>query len=217
MASVRIAGTVAVFVSLLLFCASANQGGGCNVTDPFSDNKTINLVYLSKFGNVSLSNASSNNAAGSVDVSFCEAAPIVSRSGALCGSAFLAEVGAECTDSVLYDVVANPLTVLDQKTSQLTLSSSFGAQTATVIFVCQAGLDFASLTPPTYVGEHVTYTFTGEQVCAGYVPPPPEDEMLSKGAIVGIIIGIVGFVVIASALFQWRSRRISDGDGYEQI
>jgi hypothetical protein len=204
-----------VLVSMMLVSVTVSaSAGGCNVTDPYSGNKTINLSYLSKFGNVSLGNRSSG---GVVDISFCVPVNVTSHSGALCGSAFLAEVGADCADSVLFDIVSSPLRVMDQKTAEIAFACSLGAQTATVFLVCQAGLDFTSIEAPVHNGTHTIYTFAGDQVCAGYVPPPPEEEMLSKGAIVGIIIGIVGFVVITSALFQWRSRRNSDGDGYEQI
>eukprot|EP00744_Colponema_vietnamica_P015382 GILI01021558.1.p1 GENE.GILI01021558.1~~GILI01021558.1.p1 ORF type:complete len:228 (-),score=14.65 GILI01021558.1:36-719(-) len=64
--------------------------------------------------------------------------------------------------------------------------------------------------------------YYAKSVCLGYTPPTqapiPDDggNSLQTGAIVGIVIGVVGVVVLASVIYQWRSKAKEDA-AYSQL
>ncbi|EKF28937.1 hypothetical protein MOQ_007298 [Trypanosoma cruzi marinkellei] len=59
------------------------------------------------------------------------------------------------------------------------------------------------------------FRFASTTVCPGY-QPAGRDNFPSKGFIITIVTGIVGVVVVAAALFQWKSRSPSVED-YSQL
>lgn len=204
-------------VFLTLHAAAYN---GCNVTNSVTGNETVNLQLLANFGNVTV-RIDDADAPEQAQVSFCTPQNVTALNGANCGPAFLAFVGESCGSpaTILFDVVASNVTAIDNRTSSIEYSSSTGTQRAVVVLQCQLGFaGLESTANVTVVGGVYTFHFLSELVCAGYVPEPaPADKMLSKGAIVGIIIGIVALVVIAAALFQWRAKGGNDDGGYQRI
>eukprot|EP00331_Platyophrya_macrostoma_P006395 CAMPEP_0176414428 /NCGR_PEP_ID=MMETSP0127-20121128/5252_1 /TAXON_ID=938130 /ORGANISM="Platyophrya macrostoma, Strain WH" /LENGTH=214 /DNA_ID=CAMNT_0017794325 /DNA_START=54 /DNA_END=698 /DNA_ORIENTATION=- len=208
---------------ILFFCAvslvatavsAASSFDGCNVTT--ADNTTVNVAYLESYGNVSISTTS--GASSVALVSLCTPMNITANDLSNCGPAYLAVVGSTCSDSLLFDTVSSDLTVVNIKSTRIDFTSSHNATLRAIVnLVCQAGLDAVLSASNVTVLDGATYTFefTSEFVCAGYAPAASSDDssnMLSKGAIVGIIIG----VVIAAALFQWRAKSNSASE-YQRI
>ena len=206
----RILATVVAVIAIASVAAAPN---GCNVTDSFNDNKTINLAYFSAYGNVTFE---LNSVPVVVGVSFC-AASNFSRGGANCGPAYLfIPTGSSCAESLVFDTLNSPLAVVDNKTSVVVYSTADGKSTASVVLVCQPLLDGVNpLGPIEVVNSAYTIKFSSEMACAGYEPVTSKSNELSKGAIVGIIIGVVAIVVIAAAVFQWRSK--NRAEDYQQI
>lgn len=216
-------------VALLLIAAMMTNGAaaadavgfdGCNAT---VDNSTVNTAYLEDYGNVTVSIPSAKGlVAAQALLSFCTPSNVTANNKVNCGPAFLAIAGDTCPDSLLFDVVTSDLTVINNKTTRLDLSSSHNAAISAIVYLtCQAGLDAVLTAANVTVLQNVyTFQFSSEFVCAGYVPASSSNsgpKLLSKGAIVGIIIGIVAVVVIAAALFQWRAKSNSGSESYQRL
>jgi hypothetical protein len=80
---------------------------------------------------------------------------------------------------------------------------------------CDSGVEKLTATEPVIElnGTSFYFSFASRTVCPGYAPST--DDMLSRGAIVGIVIGFVAVVVIVSAVFQWKQKTASDA--YQSI
>jgi hypothetical protein len=201
--------------TLLCGAVSSAEINTCNIST--AKNETVTLKYLA------------NNAAGNVTVSLNDEPRVVmlslcSPSDLACGATgylvLLDENGGCGHGSVTYDVAQSSGFSYNASSASVVMelmASSNGA-TAKIAIQCDPSADrlLTSTEPVTVLrSAERFFAFASRTVCPDYAPAKG-DDMLSRGAIVGIIIGFVAVVVIVSAVFQWRSRS-SSGDAYQSI
>ncbi len=207
-------------VSWLLLVAAATlmftvpvRGGElniCNVTA--SDNRTVTLQYLDTGSNVSVALM---NTSRTVEMSLCTERKLS------CGAAgfllLLDEAGGCGAGSITFDAPLSSVSYNETTASaSLELWASANSVAAMVSVLCDPGAANIVATEPVMRLNASAYyfAFASRTVCPGYTPPS-SDDMLSRGAIVGIIIGFVAVVVIVSAVFQWKQK--TAGDAYQSI
>ena len=196
---------VSLAAPLLLLCAVArgDEFNVCNTTTP--TNESVSLKYLEAAGNVTVT---LNDEPHLVSVSLCEMAPFQ------CGvSGYLFFAGDSCESGINFDLPSSSVTYNETAAAaSLELSASaLPGTTALVSIKCDSSAE--SLRPIEHallINSSYYFAFASRTVCPGYAGPPSSSDMLSRGAIVGIIIGFVAVVVIVSAVFQWKQKTSSD-------
>ncbi|EAN91763.1 hypothetical protein TcCL_NonESM10227 [Trypanosoma cruzi] len=195
-----------LFVLEIIVMACVAQAETCRVNTS-DTGESISLEYLSNYGNVSVMLGDVKIDLG---VSFCWPKKF-SAFGEECdfGYMIIYEKGCEGTFTHSDNVS------LENDTLFFTIRSP-NTLMADVYVECDESINGlrALSANETEITKYV-FRFASTTVCPGY-QPPGRDKFPSKGFLITIVTGIVGVVVVAAALFQWKSRSPSVED-YSQL
>ncbi|RNF08824.1 hypothetical protein TraAM80_02566 [Trypanosoma rangeli] len=194
------------FLVVIIFVAGQVHGDKCRAYTGNED-EYMSLEYLANYGNVSMTLSKREVTLG---VSFCRPKNFSSFSEQ-CGSGYMIMYEKGCEGVFVFSGNLSR----KNKTLFFTLRSTQKLM-ANVYVDCDENLIDLRVLSATETG-NMTYEFrlASMTVCPGY-NPSGSDNFLSKGYIIAIVTGIVGVVIVAAALFQWKSKNRSDED-YSQL